>query len=199
MMNDWTRTIYLPAHVYYMSIFCSFINWVSFYAFYSSLSLKQAVVCRARREKHNHGALWLIMDLHNSSWISIDDLWISVIELWASIIGFINGYSWFELWSSISFDLWRSITHNSIQGALQFAVMELPTICGDPSSTRWSSIIYIGLLWSSMIEMSTEFHNKLGSSIIMIFVFSGTLCDYGKVKRTKTYRLLNHVVFDCKK
>ena len=38
------------------------------------------------------------------------------------------------------------------------------------------------LLLSSMIEMSTEFHNKLGSSIIMIFVFSGTLCDYGKVK-----------------
>ena len=33
-----------------------------------------------------------------------------------------------------------------------------------------------------MIEMSTEFHNKLGSSIIMIFVFSGTLCDYGKLK-----------------
>ena len=50
-----------------------------------------------------------------------------------------------------------------------------------------------------MIEMSTEFHNKLGSSIIMIFVFSGTLCDYGKVKRTKAYRLLNYVVFDCKK
>ena len=36
-----------------------------FYAFYSSLSLKQAVVWRARMEKHNHGALWLIMDLHN--------------------------------------------------------------------------------------------------------------------------------------
>ena len=75
--------------------------------------------------------------------------------------------------------------------------MELQTICGDPSSTWWSSIIYI--LWSSMIEMSTEFHNKLGSSIIMIFVFSGTLCDYGKVKRTRAYRLLNHVVFNCKK
>ena len=57
----------------------------------------------------------------------------------------------------------------------------------------------IHTIWSSMIEMSTEFHNKLGSSIIMIFVFSGTLCDYGKVKRTKAYRLLNHVVFDCKK
>ena len=162
MMNDRTRTIYLPTHVYHMSIFCSFIEF-HFYAFYSSLSLKQAVVWRARREKHNHGALWLIMDLHNSSWISIDDLWISVIELWASIIGFINGDSWFELWSSISFDLWRSITHNSIHGALQFAVVELQTICGDPSSTWWSSIIYIGLLWSSMIEMSTEFHNKLGT------------------------------------
>ena len=47
----------------------------------------------------------------------------------------------------------------------------------------------IGLLWSSMIEMSTEFHNKLGSSMIMIFVFSGTLCDYGEVKRTNAYRL----------
>ena len=50
-----------------------------------------------------------------------------------------------------------------------------------------------------MIEMSTEFHNKLGSSIITIFAFSGTLCDYGKVKGTEAYRLLNHVVFDCKK
>ena len=61
-----------------------------FYAFYSSLSLKQAVVWRARMEKHNHGALWLIMDLHNSLWISTDDLWISIIELWASIIGFME-------------------------------------------------------------------------------------------------------------
>ena len=50
-----------------------------------------------------------------------------------------------------------------------------------------------------MFEMSTKFHDKLGSFIIMIFVFSGKLCDYGKVKRTKAYRLLNHVVFDCKK
>ena len=57
----------------------------------------------------------------------------------------------------------------------------------------------IHIIWSSMIEMSTEFHNKLGSSIIMIFVFSDTLCDYGKVKRTEAYRLSNHVVFDCKK
>ena len=50
-----------------------------------------------------------------------------------------------------------------------------------------------------MIEMSAEFHNKLGSSIIMIFVLSDTLCDNGKDIRTKAYRLLNHVVFDCKK
>ena len=56
------------------------------------------------------------------------------------------------------------------------------------------------ILWSSMIEMSTEFHNLI-SSMIMIFRFSGTPCDYGKVKRTKTYRrfVLNHVVFDCEK
>ena len=177
MMNDWTRTIYLPTHVYYMSFFGHSLIEFHFYAFYSLLSLKQAVEWRTRREKHNHRPLWLIMDLHNSSWISIDDLWISVIELWAHLHNWIYGDSWIELWSSISFDLWRSITHNSIHGTLQFAVMELQTICGDPSSTWWSSIIYIGLLWSSMIEMSTEFHNKLGSSIIMIFVFSGTLCD----------------------
>ena len=117
MMNDWTRTIY----TYSCQFFGSFIEF-HFYAFYSSLSLKQAVVWRARREKHNHGALWLIMDLHNSLWISIDDLWISVIELWASIIGFME----IELWSSISFDLWRSITHNSIHGDLQFAVIWSP-------------------------------------------------------------------------
>ena len=117
--------------------------------------------------------------------------WIMGLHNW------IYGDSWFELWSSILFDLWRSITHNSIHGALQFAVMELQTICGDLSSTWWSSITYI--LWRTMIEMSTEFHNKLGSSIIMIFVLSGTLCDNGKVIRTKAYRLLNHVVFDCKK
>ena len=189
MMNDWTPTIY----TYSCQFFAHSLIEFYFYAFYSSLSLKHAVVWRAKREKYNHGALWLITDLHNSWWISIDDLWISVIELWASIIGFME----IELWSSISFDLWRSITHNSIHGALQFAVMELQTIWGDPSSTWRSSIIY--MLWSSMIEISTEFHNKLGSSIIMIFVFSGTLCDYGKVKRTKAYRLLNHVAFDCKK
>ena len=136
MMNDWTRTIYLPTHVYYMSIFCSFINWVSF------LRILFIVVWRARMEKHNHGALWLIMDLHNSLWISTDDLWISIIELWASIIGFMEiHYS--NYWSSISFDLWRSIIHHSIHGALQFTVMELWMICGDPSSTWWSSIIYI--------------------------------------------------------
>ena len=116
-MNDWTRTIY----TYSCQFFGSFIEF-HFYAFYSSLSLKQAVVWRARREKHNHGALWLIMDLHNSLWISIDDLWISVIELWAPIIGFME----IELWSSISFDLWRSITHHSIHGDLQFAVIWSP-------------------------------------------------------------------------
>ena len=118
------------------------------------------------------------MDLHR--WFMNFHNWIMGLHNW------IYGDSWFELWSSISFDLWRSIIHNSIHGALQFAVMELQTICGDPSSTWWSSIIYI--LWSSMIEMSTEFHNKLGSSIIMIFVFSGTLCDYGQVKRTKALK-----------
>ena len=173
-MNEWTRTIYTSSCQFFVHSLIEF----HFYAFYSSLSLKQAVVWRPRREKHIHGALWIIMDIHNSLWISIDALWISVIELLASIIGFME----IELWSSISFDLWRSVTHNSIHGALQFAVMELHTICGDPSSTWWSSIIYT--IWSSMIEMSTEFHNKLGSSIIMIFVFSGTLCDYGEVKRT---------------
>ena len=73
-----------------MSIFVHSVIEFDFYEFYSSLSLKQAVVSRARREKHNHGALWLIMALHNSLWISIDDLWISVIELWASIIGFME-------------------------------------------------------------------------------------------------------------
>ena len=150
MMNNWTRTIHLPTHVYYMSIFVHSLIEFHFYAFYSSLSLKQAVVWRARRGKHNHGALWLIMDLHNSSWISKDDLW---IRNWImGLHNWIYGDSWFELWSSISFDLWRSITHNSIHGALQFAVMELQIICGDPSSTWWSSIIYIGLLWSSMIR-----------------------------------------------
>ena len=74
-------------------------------------------------------------------------------------------FSWFPYFlghRKFSFDLWISIIHNSIHGALQFAVMELHTICGDPSSAWWSSII---LLWSSMIEMSTEFHNKLGSSV----------------------------------
>ena len=128
-----------------MSIFVHSKIEFHFYAFYSSLSLKQAVVWRAKREKHNHGAQWLIMELHNSLWISIDDLWIFVIELWASIIGFME----IESWSPISFDLWRSITHNSIHGAQQFAVMELQTICGDPSSTWWNFIINI--LWSSMI------------------------------------------------
>ena len=126
------------------------------------------------------------MDLHR--WFVNFRNWIMGLHNW------IYGDSWFELWSSTSFDIWRSITHNSIHGALQFAVMELQTICGDPSSTWWSSIIYIGLLWSSMIEMSTEFHNKFCSSIIMIFVFSGTLRDYGKVKKTKAYRLLNQVL-----
>ena len=145
---------WLDPHYLYllMSIFCSFINWVSFYAFYSSLSLEQAVVWRTRRAKHNHGALWLIMDLLNSLWISIDDLWISVIELWASIIGFME----IELWSSISFDLWGSITHNSIHGALRFAVIwSSKQFVGDPSSTWWSSIIYI--LWSSVIECRRSF------------------------------------------
>ena len=89
---------------------------------WSSLLLIGLYECGIRPQwinKHNHRALWLIMDLHNSLWISIDDLWISVIELWASIIGFME----IELWSSISFDLWRSITHNSIHRALQFAVI----------------------------------------------------------------------------
>ena len=45
MMNDWTRTIYLP-------------NYSHFYAFYSSLSLKQALVWRARREN-------IIMELYD--------------------------------------------------------------------------------------------------------------------------------------
>ena len=58
--------------------------------------------------------------------------------------------------------------------------MELQTICG-------RSIIHMMKLHNiHTMElydwMSTEFHNKLGSSIIMIFVFSDTLCDYGKVK-----------------
>ena len=57
MLNDWTRTIYLPTHVYYMFIFVHSLIEFHFYAFYSSLSLKQAVVWRSRREKHNHGAL----------------------------------------------------------------------------------------------------------------------------------------------
>ena len=115
-----------------------FVHSLIEFHFYASLSLKQAVVWRARRGKHNHGALWLVMDLHNSSWISIDDFrnWIMGLHNW------IYGDSWFELWSSISFDLWWSITHNSIHWALQFAVMELQTICGDPSSTWWSAIIY---------------------------------------------------------
>ena len=164
MMNDWTRTIY----TYSCQFFGSFIEF-HFYAFYSSL--KQAVVWRARREKHNHGALWLIMDLHIIIY--------SITE--HHIIRFMKIHNaQFHSWSSTI-----------------CCYMEPQTICGDPSSTWWSSIIYI--LWSSMIEMSTDFHNKLGSSIIMIFVFSGTLCDYGKVKRTRAYRLLNHVVFDCKK
>ena len=165
-----------------------------FYAFYSSLSLKQAVVWRARMEKHNHGALWLIMDLHNSLWISTDDLWISIIEFWASIIGFMEihysnyGAPYHSIYEDPPFDSWSSTIYS--YGAL---------------NDLWRSIIHmmklhdIHIIWSSMIEMSTEFHNKYGSSIIMIFVFSDTLCDYGKVKRTEAYRLLNHVVFDCKK
>ena len=58
MMNDCTRTIHLPTHVYYVHFFFvhSLIEF-QFYAFYSSFSLKQAVVWRARREKHHHGAL----------------------------------------------------------------------------------------------------------------------------------------------
>ena len=40
MMNDWTRTIYLPTHVYYMSVFCSFINWVSFLRILSIVIVK---------------------------------------------------------------------------------------------------------------------------------------------------------------
>ena len=88
MMNDWTRTIYLPTHVYYVSIFCSLIEF-HFYAFYSSLSLKQYGVPEGKNIIMDM-ELWLIMDLHDSSWICIDDLWISVIELWASIIGFME-------------------------------------------------------------------------------------------------------------
>ena len=109
-----------PHYLYLlMSIFCSFINWVSFLRILFIVIVKTGCSMACQRAKHNHGAFWLIMDLHNSLWISKDDLWISVIELWASIIGFMG----IELWSSISFDLWRSITHNSIHGALQFAVI----------------------------------------------------------------------------
>ena len=81
--------IYLLMYIICLYFVHSLIEF-HFYAFYSSLSLKQAVVWRAKMEKHNHGALWLIMDLHNSLWISTDDLWISIIELWASIIGFME-------------------------------------------------------------------------------------------------------------
>ena len=69
MMNDWTRTIYTYSRQFFAHSLIEF----HFYAFYSSVSLKQAVVWGAKREKHNHGALWLFTDLHNSLWISIDD------------------------------------------------------------------------------------------------------------------------------
>ena len=69
MMNDWTRTIYTYSRQFFAHLLIEF----HFYAFYSSVSLKQAVVWGAKREKHNHGALWLFTDLHNSLWISIDD------------------------------------------------------------------------------------------------------------------------------
>ena len=123
--------IYLVMHII-CPYFCSFIIGFHFFAFYSSLSLQQAVVWRARREKHNHGALWLIMVLHNSLWIPIDDLWISIIELWTSIIGLMEIHDskygapkiirfmkihnpQFDSWSSTICcygapnDLWRSI------------------------------------------------------------------------------------------
>ena len=103
-----------------------------FYAFYSSLSLKQAVVWRARMEKHNHGALWLIMDLHNSLWISTDDLWISIVELWASIIGFME-------------------IHYSNYGAPYHSIYE------DPQSTIRFMELYNLLLWSS--ERFVEIHH----------------------------------------
>ena len=148
MMNDWTRIIYTYSCQFFVHSLIEF----HFYTFYSSLSLEQAVVWRARRAKHNHGALWLIMDLHNSLWISIDYLWISVIESWASIIWFM-GDRIMEL---------HIIRFMKIQNA-QFhswsfticCYMELQTICGDTSSTWWSSIIYI--LWSSMIECRRSF------------------------------------------
>ena len=94
--DEWLDPHYLSTYSCILYVhFCSFINWVSFLRIlFIVLSLNQAVVWRARREKHNHGALWLIMDLHNSSWISIDDMWISVIELWASIIGFMEIHDW---------------------------------------------------------------------------------------------------------
>ena len=161
---------WLDPHYLYllMSIFW-FIHWVSFLRILFIVETGCSMACQ--KGKHNHGALWLIMDLHIIIY--------SIMEL--HIIRFMKIHNaQFHSWSSTI-----------------CCYMEPQTICGDPSSTWWSSIIYI--LWSSMIEMSTEFHNKLGSSIIMIFVFSGTLCDYGKVKRTRAYRLLNHVVFDCKK
>ena len=68
------------------------------------------------------------MDLHR--WFINFHNWIMGLHNW------IYGDSWFELRSSISFDLWRSIIHNSIHGALQFAVMELQTICGSVGAKR---------------------------------------------------------------
>ena len=122
--DEWLDPHYLSTHscILYVHFFVHSLIEFHFYAFHSSLSLKQAVVWRARREKHNHGhgaminhgSPWFIMDLHR--WFVNFRNWIMGLHNW------IYGDSWFELWSSISFDLWRSITHNSIHGALQFAV-----------------------------------------------------------------------------
>ena len=55
-MNDWTCTIYTYSCQFFVHSLIEF----HFYAFYSSLSLKQAEVWRAISEKHNHGALCMV-------------------------------------------------------------------------------------------------------------------------------------------
>ena len=117
--------IYLLMYIIICPFFVHSLIEFHFYAFYSSLSLKQAVAWRARRGKHNHGALWLIMDLHR--WFVNFRNWIIALHTW------IYGDSWFELWSSISFDLWRS----------QFDSWSSTICCYGAPNNLWGSIIHM--------------------------------------------------------
>ena len=147
--DEWLDPHYL--HLL-MSIFCSFINWVSFLRILFIVIVRTgcSMACQKGKTQSwsfmiNHGSPQFIMDLHR---------WFMNFRNW--IMGLHN---WIYGDRIMEFHIIRFMKiHNAQFHSRSFTIccyMELQTICGDPSSTWWSSIIYI--LRSSMIECRRSF------------------------------------------